>query len=62
MFEGGYKDKSHVAAPILSDYGIPFMVFVSNGYVDQESNNFLSLIELGELASIAKYNNRCSWC
>ena len=51
-FDDGYKDNLHIAAPILADYNFPFTVFVSTGYVEQESNNFLSPIELRELASI----------
>lgn len=51
-FDDGYNDNLHVAAPILADYNFPFTVFVSTSYVEDDSNNFLSPIELRELASM----------
>jgi len=51
-FDDGYKDNLHVVAPILAEYNFPFTVFVSTGFIDDNSNNFLSKTEIRELASL----------
>lgn len=51
-FDDGFKDNLRVAAPILSDLGIPFTVFVVPSYIMSRKPYYLTLPELRELAQI----------
>ena len=51
-FDDGYKDNLYTAAPILIDYGIPFTVFVTAGFLGDASNVFLSENELKLLSDM----------
>jgi len=51
-FDDGYKDNLYVVAPILAKYSFPFTVFVSTGFVEKESNGFLTPSELRDLAAL----------
>lgn len=51
-FDDGYKDNLYAAAPILAEYAFPFTVFVSSGFVQSNSRQFLSPAELRELVML----------
>lgn len=51
-FDDGFKDNLRVAAPILSDLGIPFTVFVVPSYILSGKPYYMTLSELRELAQI----------
>jgi peptidoglycan/xylan/chitin deacetylase (PgdA/CDA1 family) len=51
-FDDGYKDNLYTAAPILLKFQIPFTVFVTTSFMQNESSIYLSERELRELASL----------
>jgi len=51
-FDDGYRDNLTVAAPLLVELGIPFMVFVTTGAVAERKAGFLSPEEVRELAGL----------
>lgn len=51
-FDDGYLDNLHFAAPILIERGIPFTVFVSSLFVQEQRSGFLSPKDLRELAEL----------
>lgn len=51
-FDDGYLDTLRVAAPILSEYKIPFTVFVSPGLIGSDDQRFLAKKSLMELSRI----------
>ncbi len=51
-FDDGYLDNLEVAAPILSDLGFPFTVFVTSEFVRRSKPGFLSISALRELAAL----------
>lgn len=51
-FDDGYLDNLTVAAPLLTDLGIPFTVFVCTGMVAQRQAGFLGPQEVRELAGL----------
>lgn len=50
-FDDGFKDNLTIAAPILTNLGIPFTVFVTSNHLSSASDIYLSVQELQELAS-----------
>ncbi len=51
-FDDGYLDNLRCAAPILVERGIPFTVFVSSQFVQDQRSGFLNPGELRELAQL----------
>jgi len=51
-FDDGYKDNLYTVAPILVGHGIPFTVFVTSGFMQDERPDILSPAELRELADL----------
>jgi peptidoglycan/xylan/chitin deacetylase (PgdA/CDA1 family) len=51
-FDDGYRDNLFTASPILQKYAIPFTVFVTTGYVESRSAEFMSPAELKEIAGV----------
>lgn len=51
-FDDGYLDNLDVAAPILSELGLPFTVFVTSEFVRSGKPDFLSPAALRTLASL----------
>ena len=51
-FDDGFQDSLDAAAPILEQFGIPFTVFVTPGFVQSGSPIYLSVSALRDLASI----------
>lgn len=50
-FDDGYLDTLRTAAPILLDFGIPFTVFVTSGFLDRGHPEYLTVDDLRELAT-----------
>ena len=50
-FDDGYKDNLYKAAPILLKHNIPFTVFVTSSFIQNNSLEFLNSRELRELSS-----------
>jgi len=55
-FDDGYKDNLYTAAPILEKYSFPYTVFVSTGFVESKSRNFLSRHDLRKLSELPNAN------
>jgi peptidoglycan/xylan/chitin deacetylase (PgdA/CDA1 family) len=51
-FDDGYLDNLEIAAPILSELGLPFTVFVTSEFVRNRKAGFLSPANLRSLASL----------
>ena len=51
-FDDGYKDNLYTVAPILVDHGIPFTVFVTSDFIQDENPEFLTPGELRELSKL----------
>jgi peptidoglycan/xylan/chitin deacetylase (PgdA/CDA1 family) len=51
-FDDGYLDNLEVAAPILGELGLPFMVFVTSEFVRNGKAGFLSPAALRNLAAL----------
>lgn len=51
-FDDGYLDNLHLAAPVLIERGMPFTVFVSSQFVQEQRSGFLSPKDLRELANM----------
>lgn len=51
-FDDGYKDVLATSAPLLSEAGIPFTVFVTSSFLDDPAGLYLSSAELKELAAM----------
>ena len=51
-FDDGYLDNLTIAAPILSDYGLPFHVFLCPTFIESGRSNFLSRTDILELATV----------
>lgn len=51
-FDDGYLDNLTVAAPILQEFAFPFHVFVNPSFVDSNREEFLTRIQVSELASL----------
>ena len=51
-FDDGYLDNLEVAAPILSELGLPFTVFVTSEFVRSGKTGFLSPAALRSLAAL----------
>ena len=51
-FDDGYRDTLTIAAPILAERKIPFIVFVTADHIDDASGLYLSKAELLELSGI----------
>jgi peptidoglycan/xylan/chitin deacetylase (PgdA/CDA1 family) len=51
-FDDGYRDNLTVAAPVLTELGIPFTVFVHTNAVAQREKGFLVAGEVRELAGL----------
>lgn len=51
-FDDGYLDNLHFAAPILIERGMPFTVFVSSRFVQDQHAGFLNPKDLRELAEL----------
>ena len=49
-FDDGYKDNLNTVAPIMQKYRIPFTVFVSTSFIQNETPEFLTSGELRELS------------
>ena len=49
-FDDGYKDNLNTVAPIMQKYRIPFTVFVSTSFIQNETPEFLTPSELRELS------------
>ncbi|MDQ2974625.1 MAG: polysaccharide deacetylase family protein [Acidobacteriota bacterium] len=55
-FDDGYKDNLYTAAPILLKFQIPFTVFVTTSFMQNESRDYLTERELRDLASLPGVN------
>ena len=55
-FDDGYKDNLYAAAPILEKYSFSYTVFVSTGFVESESEYFLSPCDLRKLSELPNAN------
>ena len=51
-FDDGYKDNLFTVAPIMQQYRIPFTVFVSTAFIQNEIPDFLTAGELRELSML----------
>ena len=51
-FDDGYKDNLHTAAPVLLEWGFPFTVFVTAGFLQKNSSVYLSKEDLRELSGL----------
>ena len=51
-FDDGYKDNLYTVAPIMQKYRIPFTVFVSTSFIQNENPDFLTAGELRELSML----------
>src|SRR6185436_10000314 len=51
-FDDGYRDNLYAAAPILLKLQIPFTVFITTSFLQQDSRDYLSANELKELAAL----------
>ena len=51
-FDDGYKDNLYTAAPILLEHGIPFTVFVTVRFIEDNSATYLDKKELSELSML----------
>lgn len=51
-FDDGYLDNLYFAAPILIERGMPFTVFVSSRFVQEQHTGFLNSKDLRELAEL----------
>lgn len=51
-FDDGFRDNLDVAAPILTELGLPFVVFVSTGLLSDSSGHYLDDASLQELSAI----------
>ncbi|MFA7239948.1 MAG: polysaccharide deacetylase family protein [Sulfuricellaceae bacterium] len=51
-FDDGYLDNLHCAAPILIERDMPFTVFVSSRFVQEQQAGFLNAKDLRELAEL----------
>lgn len=51
-FDDGYKDNLYAAAPILLSFQIPFTVFVTSSFIQNDSPDYLTALELRELAGL----------
>lgn len=49
-FDDGYADNFFNAAPILTEFGFPFTIFVVSDFVNDPRNEYLSSAQLKELA------------
>ena len=55
-FDDGYKDNLYTVAPILVDHGIPFTVFVTSDFIQNENPEYLTPGELRELSKLPGVN------
>jgi peptidoglycan/xylan/chitin deacetylase (PgdA/CDA1 family) len=53
-FDDGYRDNLLVAAPILSQLGLPFTVFITTEFVRKGKAGFLSPLDIRDLALIPR--------
>jgi len=51
-FDDGYRDNLYAVAPVLLKWGIPFTVFVTSGFLQNNSNVYLSKEDLRELSGL----------
>ena len=51
-FDDGYRDNLRNAAPLLMERGVPFTVFVTEGYLQKNNNIYLNENELKELSGL----------
>jgi len=51
-FDDGYRDNLYDAAPTLLEWGLPFTVFVTAGFLQKNSSVYLSIEDLKELSGL----------
>lgn len=51
-FDDGYKDNLSTVAPIMNKLQIPFTVFVTSSFIQEDSSDYLSAHELRDLAAL----------
>ena len=55
-FDDGFENNLEVAAPILTDYGVPATIYVSSGFIEQNSMSWVDRIECAvELTECTEY-------
>jgi peptidoglycan/xylan/chitin deacetylase (PgdA/CDA1 family) len=51
-FDDGYRDNLYTAAPVLLEWGVPFTVFVTSSFLQNNSSVYLSKEDLRELSDM----------
>jgi len=51
-FDDAYRDNLYTASPVLLEWGVPFTVFVTAGFLKKNSSIYLSIEELKELSGL----------